>query len=126
MVSSGWLRSAGSPALRPEDVGTRDQALAPQEADGELILVTGRAHRDRDGDRILARTGGADLQGGLADHAIVAKLERLAANGHDPDARDVADGFEALVGHGVADATVRPVGSSPSNETAGDSPCHQA
>ena len=36
-----------------DDLGAVDQALRPQEADGELVLVAGRAHRDRDRDRLL-------------------------------------------------------------------------
>ena len=45
--------------LDPEDLGALDQTLGAEEADGQLVLVAGRPHRDRDRHRLLARTGGA-------------------------------------------------------------------
>ena len=97
IVSSGWFSSPGSPALGREDLGAGDEALGPEEPDGELVLVAGRAHRDRDGDRVLAGPGGPDLEGGFADDPVVAELERGAADGHDLGARHVADRLEAVV-----------------------------
>ena len=77
-----------------------DQALRAEEADGQLGLVARRPHRDRHRDRILVRPGGPDLERRLADHAVVADLERLATDGHDPATRDVPDRGLADVAHG--------------------------
>ena len=88
--SSGWFIAAGSPVSIRIDLGPVDQALGPQEADRELVLGPGRPHRDRDRDRLLAGTRGADLERLLADDAVGAELERRAAHGDDPGRRDVA------------------------------------
>ena len=85
-------------ALDPEDLRALDQALGPQEADRQLVLEAGRPHRDRDRDRLLARTGGPDLERLLADDAVAAELERRAADGDDPGRRDVA-GRGRRLGH---------------------------
>ena len=81
---------SGIAGLDPDHLGALDQALRTQEADGQLVLVSGRPHRDRDGDRRLARTGGADLQRLLADDTVRAVLEGGSADGHDAGRRDVA------------------------------------
>ena len=86
-------------AGRAEDLLAVEQALGPEEADGELRLVAGRPHRDRDRDRVLARSRGADLERRLADDPVVADLERLAAHGHDPVTRHVPDGWRGVAGH---------------------------
>ena len=135
--------------LGREDLGAGDEALRPEEPDGELVLVAGRSHRDRDRDRFLAGPGGPDLQGRFADDPVVAELEGGAADGHDLGARDVADRLEAVVlharhvvmpsivqaqvrspgirgDHGVTEATIRPVASSPERDAAVASPGHQA
>src|SRR4029077_13684461 len=65
-------------------------ALRPEEADGQLRLVTRRPHGDRDGDRVLARTGRPDLERRLPDDPVVADLEGIAPDRHDPVAGDVA------------------------------------
>ena len=96
IVSSGWLSARGSPPLVPEHLLAVEQTLGPEEPDRELGLVAGRAHRDRDRDRVLARPGRPDLERRLADDAIVADLERVAADRHDPMARHVPDGRHAI------------------------------
>ena len=120
-MSSGWLSATGSPPARADHLGAVDQALGPQEADRELGLVAGRPHRDGDRDRLLARTGGPDLERRLADDPVVADLERLAADGHDPAAGDVpgrrwwpaAGGRRAWPHHRRrADARPGPVGAA--------------
>ena len=78
------------------DIRVADQALGPQEADRELGLRAGRAHRDRHGNRLLARSGRPDLHRLLADERVVALLDDVAADRHDPVARDVSGG----IGHG--------------------------
>ena len=75
-MSSGWLSVAGSPALVEISLVARDQALRSQEPSGQLGLVAGRPHGDRHGDRFLVRPGRPDLQRRLADHPVVAHLER--------------------------------------------------
>ena len=80
----------GSPYWTPVTSLPREQALAGQEPERELLLVAGRAHRDRDLDRLLARAGGTDLERLLADDEVVADLQLGAADGDDPRARDVA------------------------------------
>ena len=97
-MSSGWLSVPGSPPLVPRTSWPVEQALGPQEPDGQLRLVAGRPHRDRDRDRVLARAGGPDLERLLADDAVVADLERLAADRHDPAARHVPDGRDRVAG----------------------------
>src|SRR4029079_11205640 len=64
-----------------DDLGALDQALGPEEADRELLLEARGPHRDRDGPRILARSGGPDLERLLADDPVAAKFERRAADG---------------------------------------------
>ena len=78
IVSSGWLSSPGSPACVARTSEPGDEALGPEEPDGELILVARRSHRDGDRDRVLPGPGGPDLERRLADHAVVAELERGA------------------------------------------------
>ena len=95
LAQLGWVAGAG-----PDDVRPIDQALRAEESDGQLGLVARGAHRDGDGDRFLARPGGPDLQRRLSDDPVVADLERLTTNGHDPAARDVADRRLASVAHG--------------------------
>jgi hypothetical protein len=77
-----------------------DQAFRTEETDRQFRLVPGRAHGDRHRHGVLVWPGRPDLQRGLADHAIVTDLERLATNGHDPSARDVPDRWLADVAHG--------------------------
>ena len=103
--------------LDPEHLGAVDETFRPQEADGELVLVAGRPHRDGDGDRRLTWAGGADLEHPLlvvvpadrdhgqarpfdlepaglerlfADDTIRAVLESGSPDRHDPGRRDVA------------------------------------
>ena len=66
--------------------GVVDQALGAQEPRGQLALVPGGAHRDRDVDRRLARAGGADRERLLAAQPVVALLDRPAAVRRDADA----------------------------------------
>ena len=100
----GLAQRAGIAAARAEHLLALEQPLGPQEPDGELRLVARRAHGDRHRDRILARSGGADLERRLADDPVVADLERLATDGHDPSARHVPNGRDRVagqVGHDV-------------------------
>ena len=76
--------------LDAADLVPVDQAFGPQEADGQLVLVARRPHRHGDRDRLLARSGSADLERLLADDPVGADLERAAAHGNDPRRRDVA------------------------------------
>ena len=86
--SSGWACVAGSPRVIPAiTVGVVDQPLGPQEADGQLVLVPGRAHRDRDVDRVLARSAGPDRERLLARQPVLAHLDASAANGDHPGER---------------------------------------
>ena len=96
----GLVERRGVAALGRRDVlGAVDQALRPQESDGELRLVAGRPHRDRHRDRVLVGTGRADLQRRFAHDAVGADLERLATHGHDGAGRDVAGRRDARVVH---------------------------
>ena len=72
------------------DLTPLDETLGPQEPDRQLVLEAGRAQRDRDCDRVLAGSGGADLERLLADDAIGPELEGLAADGDDPGGRHLA------------------------------------
>ena len=83
-------------AGRAQHVLAVEQALGGEEPDGQLGLVAGRAHRDRDRDRVLARAGRPDLERRLTDDAIVADLERLAADRHDAPAGHVPDRRRAV------------------------------
>ena len=67
-----------------------DQPLGPQEPDRELVLVSGRAHRDRDRHRLLTRTRCPDLERLLAHDPIAAELDGSSANGDDPGRRHLA------------------------------------
>ena len=105
----GLAERAGVAAARAEHLLAVEQALGEEEADRELGLVAGRPHRDRDRDRVLARSGGADLERRLADDAVVADLERFAADRHDPVAGHVPDGRRRVAGqagHVVASSAV--------------------
>ena len=84
-----------------------DQALGPQEPDRQLVLEPRCPEGDRDSDRVLAGSGGADLERLLADDAIRAELQGRAADGHDPGRRDVAGRERRRVG--VHEASVRSV-----------------
>ena len=88
----------GIAAARADDLLAVEQPLGPQEADRELGLVARGPHGDGDGDRILARPGGPDLQRRLTDDAVVTDLERLAADRDDPPARDLPDGRARVAG----------------------------
>ena len=79
-VAGRSYRSTSWPSSRPS---------VRRKPDRELGLVAGRPHRDRDRDRVLARAGGPDLERRLADDAVVADLERVAADRHDPPAGHV-------------------------------------
>ena len=74
----GLAERRGIAAGRAEHLLAVEQALGPQEPDRQLGLVAGRPHRDRDRDRVLARTGRPDLERRLADDPVVADLERFA------------------------------------------------
>ena len=78
--------------LDPEHLRPLDEALGAQEADRELVLVAGRAHRHGDGHRLLVRPGSPDLERLLADHAIGTDLEPVTANRDDSRRRHVAGG----------------------------------
>ena len=91
MVSSGWLSVAGSPPAAPSTSWPSSRPSVVEEPDRQLGLVAGRAHRDRDRDRVLARAGRPDLERRLTDDAIVADLQRLAADRHDAPAGHVPD-----------------------------------
>src|SRR5919198_1717262 len=65
-------------------IGAVDQSFAPQEPYRELVLVARRSHRDRDGDRLLTRAGGPDLERLLAHDGVTADLELATAHGDDP------------------------------------------
>ena len=100
----GLAQRAGIAGTRAEHLLAIEQPLGPQEPDGELRLVARRAHGDRDRDRFLARSSGADLERRLADDAVVADLERLATDSHDPSAGHVANRWDRVagqVGHDV-------------------------
>ena len=99
IVSSGWLRSTGSPGSVHDDLGPVDQPLRPQEPDRQLVLVPGCPHRDGHRDRLLVGAGGADLERRLADDPIGADLERAAAHRHDGPGRDVP-GRRRVVAYG--------------------------
>ena len=79
--------------LDPEHLRAFDEALGAQEADRELVLVARRAHRHGHGDRLLVRPGSPDLERLLADHAIGADLEPVAAHGDDSGRCHVARGW---------------------------------
>ena len=85
-------------ALDPQDFRTLDQPLGPQEPDRELVLESGRAHRDRDRHRLLPGPGRPDLERLLADDAVGAVFQFGAADGDDPGRRDVA-GRREEIGH---------------------------
>ena len=97
IVSSGWLSAPGRRRSCRAPLAV-DQSLRPQEADRQLGLVAGRPHRDRHRDRILARAGCPDLERRLADDPVVADLERVAADRHDPPAGHVADRRDRVAG----------------------------
>ncbi len=75
--------------IDPLDLRAVDEALGAEEADGELRLVTRGAHRDRDPDRLLARSRSPDLERLLAHDGIPANLERAAPDGDHPRRRHV-------------------------------------
>ena len=77
--------------LGPDHLGPIDQPFRPQEPDRQLILVTGRSHRDGDGHGFLVGACRPDLQGRLADDPVRAHLQRPATHGHDRTCRDMAD-----------------------------------
>ena len=79
---------AGGHALDARDVV--DEALGAQEPDGELGLVTGRPHRDRDVHRQLPRAAGADRHRLLAREPIVAHLDTAGAIRRHPRPRGLA------------------------------------
>jgi hypothetical protein len=86
------VHAGGIAHRRPEHLGPFDQALGPEESDRELVLVTGRAHRDRDRDRLLARARGADLERLLAHDAVATELDGRAPNRDDAGRRHVSRG----------------------------------
>ena len=100
IVSSGWLRCADRRGGRGDHLLAVEEPSGEQEPDGELRLVAGRPHRDRDRDRILTWPRRADLERRLADHPVVAHLERVAADRDDPTAGDVPDGRRSVAGSG--------------------------
>ncbi len=53
-----------------ELVGPGDQAFGETQPDRELEVVSGRAHRDRERHRLLARAGDPDLHRLLGDESI--------------------------------------------------------
>jgi len=71
----GLVHPARVPERGPDDLGSVDEALGPEEADRQLLLETRGSHRDRDGNRPLAGTGGPDLERLLAHHAVASELE---------------------------------------------------
>jgi len=95
------VHRGGIAERRPDELGAVDQALGPEEADRELFLEARSAHGDRDRDRLLAGTGGADLERLFADDAVAAELQRRAADGHDPGRRHVP-GRRGDVLHGAS------------------------
>ena len=97
IVSSGWLRSAGSPDFVETTSDPVMRPSGPQEPDRQFRLVTRRSHRDRDRHRFLAGAGGTDLERRLTDDPVVAELERLTTDCHDPGVRDVPDRFRGVV-----------------------------
>ena len=107
-MSSGWLSVPGSPPLVAEHLLTVEETLGAEEPDGQLRLVARGPHRDGDGDRLLARTGCPDLERRLADDAVIADLERFAANRHDPPAGHVPDGRDRVAGQ-VGHVRHRPI-----------------
>ncbi len=83
---------ADVPATRPEHLLALEQTLGTKEPDRKLRFEAGRPHRHRDGDRVLVRPGGPDLEWRLADDPVVADFDRLAAHGDDLAAGDLARG----------------------------------
>ena len=98
-------RRAGVADLDGDDIGRGDQALAHEEADGELFVVAARAHGDGDVGRDLARAGDADRQRLLARQQILARVGPARADRHDPAGRARAIGTVASFGarrHGAS------------------------
>ena len=111
----GLAQGAGVTAARAEHLLAVEEPLGAQEPDGQLRLVARGPHRDGDGDRFLARTGRPDLERRLADDAVIADLERLAANRHDPSAGHVPDGRDRVagqLGHVVPSSAVTNVSNA--------------
>ena len=91
IVSSGWLsvrRVAAARSRRPRgrrsgprSAGSRPRAR-PRGPGVRIVTATATGS--------CSRAGGADLERRLADDPVVADLERLAADGHDPAGGDVA------------------------------------
>ena len=94
----GLAQSGGVAAARPEHLLAVEEALCPQEPDGQFRLVARGPHRDGHGDRLLTWASGPDLERRLADDAVIADLERFAANRHDPPAGHVSDRRDRVAG----------------------------
>ena len=62
----------------------REQALRVEKPGGELEVVAGRAHRDRDAHRFLAGAGRADLERLLAREAVAALAPDAVLDGEHP------------------------------------------
>ena len=105
--------------LEGGDLGSLDQALGAQEPGGKLGLVARGPHRDRDGDRGLARPGGPDLEWGLAHEPVVAALDRPVTNdghrhGGDVTGRGLAGGGIGLRVHRRECRAAQPQSTRPS------------
>ena len=57
-------------SLDLENLGTLDEPLRSQESDGQLVLESGRSHRDSHGDGVLAGPGRPDLEWFLDDDIV--------------------------------------------------------
>ena len=79
------------PSGRAQHLLAIEQPFGVEEPDGVFILVTGRAHRDGDGDGLLVWPCSSDLKRRFPDNSVFADLERLPADRDDPAARDVAE-----------------------------------
>ena len=79
------------PGGRAQHLLAIEKPFSVEEPHGEFMLVTGRAHRDGDGDGLLVWPGSADLERRLPDHSVFPDLQRLTTDGDDPTARHVAD-----------------------------------
>lgn len=89
-----WLGQGGRVSeLDPGHVAIGDQALSAQEADRQLRFGAGRAHRDRDRNRVLAWAGDPNLHRLLADEGVATLFDDGPADRQDPSARDVAGGI---------------------------------
>ena len=72
-------------ADRRERATPCDQALAEEEAGGQLEVVSGRPHRDRDAHGRLPGTGSADLERLLRRQAVTAAVALAAIDLDDPN-----------------------------------------